>query len=572
MFKPLISLYKVLNKKEKKMLALILLATISTAIFELVGFGAFIPAINLAINIEKAQEFFFYDELLIFLSYFNSNLLGITVLLGLAFLLRTIGILSLTYFKINIIYAFQENLTNRLISVYLNLKYSYIKTRNSSSFIRNLTQETVLLTGTMKSYSGLLTEVLVVLFFGIVLVAINPLLSIISITFISTIGFLIYQFNKTHLIKFGELRAEKDSNKIQVLQEIFSGYKILTVMSLTGLFQGLFSEANSISIHANKKVGFAQEVPRLLIEFLFIFLLVLIAFLMINIINSTEEDVIYFFGVLAIAALRVLPSISRIVSYSQGIRYSQVIIKTIIDELNLQNNIYSYEHRKETSQKLEFANRLTINSLSFAHEGAVSLLFKDFNLEIKKNTFLGILGKSGSGKSTLIDIIMGLYDNYQGEILVDHKNIKEFLPQWRNVIGYVPQETFISDNSLRRNIAFGLPDDEIDDHRVLDVLKRVDLIEFFDSVGSNLDYNLGESGDLLSGGQKQRIGIARALYRNPEVLILDESTSALDVATEEMIMKDIYNLEKLTVIIISHRESTLSGCNEILSLDEYKKR
>ena len=192
-------------------------------------------------------------------------------------------------------------------------------------------------------------------------------------------------------------------------------------------------------------------------------------------------------------------------------------------------------------------------------------------MTIKKNDFIGIVGASGSGKSTLINLILGLIKPKKGEIIVDNNNINHHLNNWQSLIGYIPQDIFLLDDSLRNNVAFGVEQNEIDDAKILDVLKIAQLNNFFNDLKDGLNHMIGENGVKLSGGQKQRLGIARALYKNPKVLILDESTSALDQITEKDFLKSIHNLKNnFTIIFITHRISSVKNCNKIFSIINHK--
>jgi len=274
---------------------------------------------------------------------------------------------------------------------------------------------------------------------------------------------------------------------------------------------------------------------------------------------SSLLSVIAVFGV---ASFRLLPSLNRIVVSLQSFRYGIPVIHNLFTELN---NI------KEISQPqanfLYFNNQLKINNISYRYPDSKKHALKDISIDIPFGSSIGFIGESGVGKSTFIDVILGLLKPECGSVLVDGINIHSNLRGWQNNIGYVPQNIFLSDDSLRNNIAFGLSDNEIDDDIIYKVIEETQLSKFVKSLPEGLSTLVGERGIRLSGGQKQRIGIARALYVRPKVLVLDEATSSLDSITEERVMESVYAIKNITLIIIAHRLSTVSKCEKLYTVN-----
>ena len=310
-----------------------------------------------------------------------------------------------------------------------------------------------------------------------------------------------------------------------------------------------------------------MDAPRLIFEFILIF----IAFSSLLYISSLELEILNYLpliGLYAFAALRLIPSITRILNIFQQIKSMQASLNILKIE---------FENFKDSSKEkiidnkilIPFNDEIKLNNISFSYNKDIVIL-KNFTKIIKKNSILGIIGSSGSGKSTMIDLITGLQFPNTGEIILDNKtNIQKNIVNWQKKIGYVSQSVFLLDTTIKENIAFGEQIEKIDEKKILKSLKDSQLYEYVLSLKDGINTIVGEKGVKISGGQKQRIGIAREIYRNPEVLILDESTSSLDIETENKILDCIIKLKhEKTIIIVSHRENTLKFCDQIIDLNK----
>jgi ABC-type multidrug transport system fused ATPase/permease subunit len=282
------------------------------------------------------------------------------------------------------------------------------------------------------------------------------------------------------------------------------------------------------------------------------------------------EGVIVTLGVFVAATFRILPSINRILGSLQNIKFYKSSIDLLYEEFEITDD--KSKLIRQNSKLRTFNKSITISKVCFKYKGMDKIVLDDVSLKLNIGSTTGIIGVSGSGKSTLINIIVGLFNPTSGEILLDEEfNISSNLSSWQKTIGYVSQDVFLSDDSILMNVAFGTKQEEIDVELINKVLKQAQLIEFIDSLPKGFHTKVGERGVQLSGGQRQRIGIARALYRQPDILILDEATSALDIKTEQDIMTSIDGLKgQLTIIIVTHRLITLKNCDDIYSIKEGK--
>jgi ABC-type bacteriocin/lantibiotic exporter with double-glycine peptidase domain len=269
-------------------------------------------------------------------------------------------------------------------------------------------------------------------------------------------------------------------------------------------------------------------------------------------------------GLFAAAAFRVIPSANRILMALQALKYATPVIELMNQEIH-----HPESKLPEISSDLLFRNQIVLNKLHYHYPGTETPAIKRVSLTIEKGDTIGIIGTSGAGKSTLIDLFLGLVVPSSGSIKVDGFDIIDNVRGWQRNLGYVPQQIYLTDDTLRRNIAFGLQDSEISEVDVRRTLEQAQLLDFVKSIPDGLDTRVGERGVRLSGGQLQRVGIARALYTNPSILVLDEASSALDVKTEETLMESVNALaEFITLIIVTHRHSTLQNCNRVYTIEK----
>ena len=342
----------------------------------------------------------------------------------------------------------------------------------------------------------------------------------------------------------------------------FGGFKEFKVLNKNRYIVELFSKTLHDKAKIQSKYLTLQQTPRHLLELVSILGLIgFIFFLLLSEINIAS--IITIIGVFVAATFRMIPSLNRLVGAIQHLKHDKISLNLIYNEFNRVSKLEI--HHKESMEKIKFIDQIQIKSLNLKY--GQKEIFKDFNLSIKKGSKIGIMGPSGSGKSTLVNVLLGVITPNSGSILVDNYNIEKKMNSWRNSIGYVPQDIFLTDDTIENNIALGVSNKEIDKHRISECIKLAELETYIESTPQGIKTLIGERGVKISGGQKQRIGIARALYNNPDILIFDEATSALDEKTEELVMNTIYNLNKnITSILISHRETTLNRCDKVIRI------
>ena len=348
------------------------------------------------------------------------------------------------------------------------------------------------------------------------------------------------------------------------MQESFRLIKEIKISNLNKYFITKFISSNNLAAVNHFKHEFVLSLPRYWFELIAIFGFTILIIVLTYTTDSTT-NIIATIGLFAAATFRLLPSIIKMINYIQQVHFSLPVLNNLSEEFNLEKKVKNNQEKFDT--KFIIKKELILKNISFKYQNSNNNVLDNINLKIKTGSIIGIKGPSGVGKTTLVNIILGLLKPTSGEVLVDGIDINKNLESWQKNIGYVPQNIVLTDDTLKNNIALGIDEKQIDKNRINNCIKESQLENFISNVEKGIDTDVGELGSKLSGGQKQRIGIARSIYNDPQVLILDEFTSALDNQTEEKIISEISNYGKTrTVIIVSHKLSTLSKCNNIYEL------
>ena len=369
---------------------------------------------------------------------------------------------------------------------------------------------------------------------------------------------------KKVLVLAGEERQKFDGLRIKILNIIHGGFKEIKVLNKLNYFIQKYNSSNKKFAYSYKKQIALSQLPRFLLEILTVIsLLILVIILMVR--DHSNIEIITFLSIFAGCAFKIMPAANRIIRSLQMLKFGKSSIEIILNFL-LKNNSVSTSSNKYLNNNNDIF--FEIKNLNFSYGSKRNdFQFENINFKLKKNDAIGIIGPSGSGKSTLVNFILGLETTNSGTIETFGKSIHDDIFSWRSKIGYVPQDIFLFEDSIKENIALGVNKNEINDQKIFDVLKKVQLKEFIMNLNDGINTPVSERGLNLSGGQKQRLGIARALYNNPEILIFDEATSALNAEIEDEIIDQIYQLkENVTLVIITHKPSILKNCNKIYKM------
>ena len=500
-----------------------------------------------------------------YLDNFNQTQIIFLILSLLVFII-TIKVFFVSFFNKKVLEFYMDlkvSLSKKIYKTYLMKSYEYHLSKNSSTLIRNI-NDVSLFGDSVKYLIYLMTECTMVLGICSLLLYYEPIGAISSVSFLSIFGYLIYKKILSRTKVLGSLRRHHSGFRLRFLQQGFHAIKDIKVKNKENSFIQQFSYHDKETSFNEMKYHFIQTLPKLLLEWL----LVIGVMVLMVVIFFQKEDLTGILPTLAlffVAAFRLMPSITRIMNNLQSIRWGEPVIDSLNEELILANSKLNKDIKQN---KIIFDRSIELKNINFNYKNSNKNILSDINLKIKFGDNIGLLGFSGAGKTTLINLILGLLKSSSGTILANGTDIHSGLISWQSHIGYVPQNIYLTDDTLKKNIAFGIVDDkEIDLKKIDKAIKDTQLTKLVSSLNNGLNTKLGEFGERISGGERQRIGIARALYNDPKLLILDESTNSLDSQTEEKILEDVISLNKsMTILMIAHRLSTLSKCNRILKL------
>jgi ABC-type bacteriocin/lantibiotic exporter with double-glycine peptidase domain len=462
-----------------------------------------------------------------------------------------------------------------LMRSYQGIEYINFTQRNSSEYIYNIFHlanqysQTVLV-----SLLKILSEGIVMIVILLVLAISNISVFLILVTILIIIFFLFDSIFKKKLNNYGFQTNKESNNMVKFISEAMNGIKTIRILGISDFFYNNLVNTSKKYAKVNLNQLTISQSPKYIIEAAIIYFLVLVFFLSFIIFNESE-NMIPILSMFGIAAIRLIPSFNQLLSCFSHLRFcrdgisllTKDIVKLRTDEREKKNN---YSVNKSINQIKKF-EVLELKNISFAYNDKSKINLDNISIKIKKNEFIGVMGPSGSGKTTLIDIMLGLLNPNKGQILINNTSTKEVGIFLKSKMAYLPQQAFIVDGSIKDNVALGFLNDEINEKKVYDSLDKAQIGSTVSEMIDGINTQIGENGVKLSGGQKQRIALARAFYHEREVLILDESTSALDEKIEEEIINELKMLKKnITLIIISHRPSTLKYCDKILEIKNGK--
>jgi ATP-binding cassette, subfamily B, bacterial PglK len=459
-------------------------------------------------------------------------------------------------------------LLHETLRFYLKSPYTFHLQRNSAELLRNVSSVSKLVDNVWLPIMTALTELMVSIVLLAFLVVVEPVVTMVAIFFIGGATVVFYRLTRKKIGRWANAQFYHIGQMSKWGYQALTGIKELKVTASEDYFLNAYTGHYRQYSDLARKSNTLSQAPRLFSETLLVWGIV--SFVLIYLASSRSvSSIIPTLVLFAMAAVRLMPSTNRLLLSAMQIRegstYVDLVFKNFREAQDAQEEISSQGRLNGVSH--EFTGRLTLKNITHQYPGTASPALKKISVEIQKGQSVAFVGPSGAGKSTIIDILLGLLPPTQGEVLIDDRSLGENISSWQKKVGYIPQQIFLSDDTIRRNIAFGIVDEEINDEQVWSALKTAQLDDFVKSLPNGLDASVGERGVRLSGGQRQRIGIARALYHNPEVLILDEATSALDNETQSEITRAIENLAgKKTLIIISHRLSMVSKCDKIYFL------
>jgi len=558
-------IWSVLNASEHlNTIALFGLMFISM-ILETLSVGAVIPAMGVLLQRDIVHGYPAIAPWLRILGNPSRELLitfGMLLLVGI-YLVKTVFLAFLAWRQTHFSFRVQTRLSQQLFATYLRQPYTFHLQRNSANLIRNVTGEVSMFAGSaIQPAMILMTESLVLIGLFILLMCVEPLGAVIVMLVLAVAGYGFYWVTRNSIARWGVARQHHDVLLHQHLQQGLGGAKDVKLMGREAEFLRQYELHNAMSARMGMLQGTLTQLPRLWLELLAVAGLAILVICMLMQ-GHPIDAILPTLGLFAAAAFRLMPSVNRLLGAMQSLRFGLPVIATLHRELGLPAS-----PPVTTGMVAPLTQRIELSNVVFTYPGASSTALDRVSLTVQRGESVGFIGSSGAGKSTLVDILLGLLPPDEGEVLLDGNDIEANLRNWQNQIGYVPQSIYLTDDSLRRNVAFGLSENEIDDIAVKRAITAAQLDSFVDALPDGLQTIVGERGVRLSGGQRQRIGIARALYHDPSVLVLDEATSALDDETESGVMQAVNSLHgSKTLFIVAHRLSTVQHCDRLYRLD-----
>ena len=565
--------YNILEKHQKLGILKMQFIIILTAFTEVAGVASIGPFMSLVSNPSQIYQEGFFNNLYDISGASNQQdflaLAGIMVVT----ILLTSAIVAT--FSLRYIYHFAQKvgaeISSNLFDYYISSNWLFHTQKNSSNLITNLTSEcSRVTTGIIVPALIMNAKIFISLSIILFLFWVDPLVSIIGFTLFGSAYSIIFYSVKIKLEKNGEKLTEHQNIRIRSMNEGFGGIKDILLMDRADQFKNRFRESSLIYGQAIGTQQTLSEIPKYWIELLaFGTMILLVLFLMLSL-EGDLSTIIPTLSMFAMASYKLIPSFQQIYFYLSGIKFSQSAILSVGNDLK--NHLQNKQLKNRSKDNKVLSYDLNLENVFFKYPNKNLQVTNGVSIFIPENSMVGFVGPSGSGKSTLIDIILGLLIPSQGLMKVGGKKIDESNANvLQALVGYVPQTIFLGDCSIKHNIAFGLNDRDIDLSRIDSAVNQAQLNDLIDQLPEGLDTIVGEKGVQLSGGQRQRIAIARALYRNPKILVLDEATSSLDGMTEKKIMDSIYKIASdITVLIIAHRLNTIKECDMIYYMDDGK--
>lgn len=564
-------LLSLLGRGDQKKLILLGISNIISSILQVISVASFVPFVALLAkpeDIEKNIYFLKASQLLPieglddFLVFAGGAVLFSLVLANISLSLNTWLIQR---------YAHRIGLTLAVEMFQAGMRQSYetYLFKNTSELSKNILAEAGRVSkGVLVPLLEGVAKLFTVFFLLGLMVVVNPMVAMGAIVTLGGVYILVSLLVRKRLTENGKLQSKLNKERYKGVSEGLGAFKYVKLTGKEDYFVDEYIKVSDRLVGIEVFAGVIGQIPRYVVEIV-LFGIILFAMAYLTAKGTDISEILPVISLYALSGYRLVPALQDVFQKFANIRYAAPALDIVEDVLKLKE--VNEVNRQDT--KLTFSKPLLLRNIGYAYPSADGSALADINLEIQPNTAVAFVGSSGSGKSTLVNLILGLLPIRQGQMTIGETVLSaDNFYQWQNIIGYVPQSIFISDASIKQNIAFGETLSEIDEARVIQVAKIARLHDFItEELPQGYDTFVGEKGARLSGGQCQRIGIARALYRKPQILVLDEATSALDTVTESEIIKSIYELSKnLTVIMIAHRLSTVVHCNKIIVMKQGK--
>lgn len=553
--------YFVFNKSEKLKIGIIFLFSIISVFLEMIGITMILPVLTILLDGNLDQNYFQPLEfLLIFFRGFETeSLLSIVLfsLIGL-FLIKNLVLFLFNFFNFKVVNNISARISSSIFDKYLNNDFKFHLRNNSTFLINNCVTVVDAFKDTLISFLIFLTEILVLFGILIVLLIFEPRGFLLCLAFIFALALITFLLSNKYLIKWGAEAIKANEKRFLFLTQAFDAIREIKVFNNKDYFVHKYFIPNRDKYKISTLISTVNSIPKYLLELGFVTSL---SFLLIflNLVNYNTNKIIVIMGLFSIATIRIIPSLNKIFTSFQIIKFGHHAIEKIYQEflsINV-NKDFKKNSQNKNNDSSNFRSLISFHNVCFGYENKETNTLKNLNFEIFNKEMLAILGKSGAGKTTLINLILGLLKPSKGEIISNFSNPS-----------FVSQSPYLLDDSLKNNIALGVEENNIDIERIKSCIKKVQLDEFVISLEKGLDTIIGEKGARISGGELQRLALARAFYRSPDIIILDEPTSSLDKTTEKNILEILKSISKeCCVVIITHNLDNIEYCDRVMKIE-----
>lgn len=562
-------LYYLIDRKTKLKIVGLMIMIMIGSIAELAGVAIILPIVNLAIdvNFENSLWTIIVKEITGYET--REQIMVVLILAMIAIYICKNCYLAWMYSRL---YKFsadiRKNMAVRLMKAYILQPYQFFLKKNTSELIRSVNSDTaqlyeVVLNCLMVMANGLTSAVLL-----ITLITVNPVMALlVAVLLVLCAGVVLAVVQKKTRF-FGKSNQILSGFMIKYLQQTFEGMKEIKVLNNEEYFIRKYGETHQKQTEAVRKYSLANQIPKYLIETVII--IGIMAYLGVNIVwNPNYMEIIPQLAIFVTAAYKLLPSVNAMYAYLNTIIYNRASIDLVYHDVKEADQLAYQNKKRLLSKAMDFQEKIEISHVDYKYDDTEKYVLQDVSFEIPKGKSIALIGTSGGGKTTTVDIILGLLAPVRGKVLVDGIDIADNMEGWQSQIGYIPQNIYLTDGTIKENVALGIPEEDIEEAKVWKALEEAQLKTFVEEMEKGLETEVGERGVRISGGQRQRIGIARALYRNPQVLVFDEATSALDNETEKEVMRAIDGLHgNKTIIMIAHRLSTIENCDMVYKVEK----
>ncbi len=563
-----------LDRKQKVTMAGLLVMMLIGAVLEVASIGIVVPVVTIVMDENAVRDGGVVQLLYELLPVESVRQFTVVIMLSLIgmFILKNVFLYIQQKFMLSFVYGNQFSTSERMMKNYLRKSYEFYLNADTAVVQRNITSDVNNMYALILALLQLLSEGIVFVCLVAVLFWQDPVMTVLVTLVLLAVLLIIKVVLKPIMHQAGEDNQNFYSGLYKLISQTVLGIKEVKIAGKEQYFVDEYETCGKGYVNAVQRYSLFNNIPRLLIETVMI--ICMVSYMLYLLLKGTGvETMIPTISAFGVAAMRLLPSATRINNQLNTIAFSEPffmgVSDNLQDEINGQNIDMSFA--KETDEKLPVKDKIELKDISYSYPNTEKLIFDHADLTIPVGSSVGIVGASGAGKSTVVDILLGLLKARSGHIYADGTDVMKHYRAWLKNVGYIPQMIFMLDGTIRENVAFGVHKKDIREDRIWEVLKEAQLDEFVKSLPEGLDTEIGERGIRLSGGQRQRIGIARALYEDPEVLILDEATSALDNDTEAAIMDSINRLHgRKTLVIIAHRLQTIEKCDMIYRVENGK--